>query len=74
MATQNEEMREPKITVNGIKLTEVQSMTIRVALNSFDFSLSREGLGEDDIGRSMVKNYRKIIDRINNYLQLREGG
>lgn len=47
---------EPEITVNGVALSFAQAMTMRVALQSFLFSLE-EGLGEDEHGRKMSANY-----------------
>jgi hypothetical protein len=55
--------REPDITINGVSLTTAQAMTVRVAIESFAMSLD-EGLGDDDHGRAMVKNYRAAIDGI----------
>jgi hypothetical protein len=54
-------MKEPNIIVNGIQLTTAQSMTVRVALESFILSLQMDGLGDDETGKAMTKGY---LDRI----------
>lgn len=60
---------EPKITINGILLDDAQSMTIRVALNSFAMRLQeKDALGDDDHGRSMTKAYSQRIDEINSII------
>jgi hypothetical protein len=48
---------EPEITINGVRLTTAQAMTVRVALGSFMFDLQGEGLGDDDHGRAMRDGY-----------------
>jgi hypothetical protein len=55
---------EPTITINGITLTDAQAMTVRVAIESFAFDLTSDGLGEDDHGVTMTKNYLARIDEI----------
>tara|TARA_R110000737_G_scaffold319536_1_gene330788 strand:+ start:414 stop:734 length:321 start_codon:yes stop_codon:yes gene_type:complete len=48
---------ESNIIVDGRQLANAESMTIRVALNSFISELNDNGLGDDDHGKSMVKIY-----------------
>lgn len=48
---------EPHIIVNGVPLTEGQSMTVRVALSSFLMRLEEEGLGNDERGKNITKGY-----------------
>ena len=50
-------MKEAGIIINGHRLSNAESMTIRVALNSFINSLNDDGLGDDDHGRKMVELY-----------------
>jgi len=56
---------EPIITINGKQLTQGQSMTVRAALNAFTVDLKNEGLGEDEIGLSILKGYLRNIQQIN---------
>lgn len=56
---------EAKITINGVALAPSQSMTIRVALESFAMSLEQDdALGPDTHGRLMRKNYFENINEI----------
>ena len=55
---------EAKVTVNGIELTEAQSMTLRVALESFALDVQGDGLGKDAHGRKMAALYRDRIREI----------
>lgn len=57
--------KEPKITVGNIVLSEAQSMTIRVAINSFAMDLRHDGLGDDAHGKKMTKLYLERIKEIN---------
>ena len=53
--------KDAVITINRTTLTDAQSMTIRVALESYAHSLANEGLGDDETGRRLVAFY---LDRI----------
>lgn len=55
---------EPLITIWGKEITRSQSMTIRVAIESFACSLNEEGLGDDLIGKEMTKSYKKNINEL----------
>jgi hypothetical protein len=56
---------EPKITINGQRLTEAQAMTIRIAIEAFADDLAVPGrLGTDDHAEKMVAGYRARIDEI----------
>lgn len=57
-------MKEPMITMNGLLLTESEAMTVRVAVESFSMSLHHDGLGEDEVGKSLTTGYMTNIDRI----------
>lgn len=54
-------MREAVIEINGWQLTPAQSMTLRVAMESFAADLDHHGLGEDYHGKRMTTAY---LDRI----------
>lgn len=55
---------EPAITIYGNELTIGQSMTIRLSLEAFATSLTENGLGDDEISKAMVKEYKLRIDEI----------
>lgn len=57
--------KEPEITVDGIELTDAQSMTLRVAINSFAMDLRHDGLGDDAHGKRMTELYLERIKEIN---------
>jgi hypothetical protein len=48
---------EATIFVNGVRLTDAQSMTVRVALNNLISEMRSEGLGDDQIGRDIASGY-----------------
>ena len=56
--------KEPAIVINGTTLSSGQSMTVRVALESFATDLHESGLGNDDRGKQMAKAYLANIDTI----------
>jgi len=56
---------EANMTINGVELTFVQSMTVRVAMSSFAMTLQEDGLGNDEHGKFMCKSYLKNIREIN---------
>lgn len=58
-------MTEASIVINGVELTDAQSMTVRVALGSFSIDLHENGLGNDDHGRAMREGYLSRINEIN---------
>ncbi len=61
---------EPKITINGVELTEAQAMTVRVALTSFDFSLTDGSLGDDQHGKEMIGLYRERLRELYKVMRL----
>lgn len=63
---------EATVIINGTRLTGGQSMTIRVALESFDSNLAHEGLGDDAHGQTMVRLYRKAVRDIRKSLYSKE--
>lgn len=58
-------MRETRITIGDNCLTEAQSMTVRVAVTSFQWEMADiDALGDDDEGRAMVRAYRERLAEI----------
>ncbi len=55
---------EPLITIWDKELTIGQSMTVRVAIESFASDLQENGLGDDEHGKRMVEAYLNNIDEI----------
>ena len=56
--------KEASIIINGVELSEAQSMTVRCALESYDSDLAANGLGEDERGKSICQGYRDRIREI----------
>ncbi len=61
-------MNEAEIEINGNLLSIGQSMTIRVALESFAQYLAENGLGNDNHGKRMVNSYAERICEIRQFL------
>ena len=62
-------MSEPIIVINGNKLTNCQSMTIRVAIEQFAIDLKEENaLGEDETGKQIAQGYKRNITEIRKYI------
>lgn len=57
-------MAEATIVINGQQLTDAQSMTLRVALETFAETLINEGLGCDEHGKRMASAYLHRIREI----------
>lgn len=55
---------EATVIINGHELTEGQSMTLRVAVNSFVEDLKINGLGDDEHGKAMTEAYRDRLVEI----------
>lgn len=60
---------ESIITINGVTLTEAQSMTVRVAVQNFSI-LCQDGLGEDETGKAIARGYLIAIREINYLLAM----
>lgn len=56
--------RESVIIINGHKLSDAQSMTVRVAIESFASHLVNVGLGDDEHGLAMKNSYLNCINEI----------
>lgn len=61
-------MKEAQVVINGVTLTESQSMTLRLALESFDDNLKNDGLDSDQHGVAMTAAYRERITEIRSAL------
>lgn len=59
--------RESTIVINGVTLTEAQSMTVRVAVQNFS-SFCQDGLGDDETGKAIARGYLIAIREINKLL------
>lgn len=57
--------READITISGQKLSESQSMTVRVALQTFGLTLQEDGLGPDARHLNATEGYLRCITQIN---------
>jgi hypothetical protein len=62
-------MKEADIIISGERLTESQSMTVRVAIGQFTMFLVDEGCGSDAHGKAMTKNYLARIHEIERLIQ-----
>ena len=60
--------KEAHVVINGVTLTEAQSMAVRVAIESFDSGLRTDGLGKDEMGVAMAKAYMERIEEIRSAL------
>lgn len=60
--------KEADIIINGVKLSDAESMTLRVALGSFTIDLINNGMGKDEVGKTICNNYlrhsRNIVNLI----------
>jgi hypothetical protein len=61
---------EAAITINGVKLTDAESMTVRVAIDTLANVLA-EGLEEQE-GRELTDLYMASLSRIQRLLENRE--
>lgn len=60
---------EPRMTINGRKLSTGQAMTVRVAIQSLAACLVDEGLGDDCGGKQMCDAYLARIREINSIIE-----
>lgn len=60
--------KEAHVVINGVILTEAQSMTVRVAIENFDADLKGGSLGEDQHGVAMTAAYMARISEIRSAL------
>lgn len=59
---------EPFIVINGVRLTQGQAMTLRVAIESFAADLRDNGLGTDEPGIAISSVYLQRIGEIRRLL------
>jgi hypothetical protein len=62
---------EAEITINGAKLTDAESMTVRVAIDTLANVLA-EGLGFESDGIALTDRYMISLNRIQALLEKRE--
>jgi hypothetical protein len=62
---------EASITINGTKLSDSESMTIRVAVDTLANVLA-EGLEMEDDGQALTERYMAALTRIQALLDSRE--
>jgi hypothetical protein len=63
--------QEAEITINGAKLTDTESMTVRVAIDTLANVLA-EGLGDKEDGIPLTDMYMTSLSRIQTLLENRE--
>jgi hypothetical protein len=61
---------EAEITINGVKLTDAESMTVRVAIDTLANVLA-EGLEEQE-GRALTDVYSASLSKIQSLLESRK--
>jgi hypothetical protein len=59
---------EPEIIINGIRLTEAQATTLRMATIFFVTDLEETGLGDDTLGKLISKLYLDRLTEITNIM------
>jgi hypothetical protein len=62
---------EAAIIINGARLTDIESMTVRVAIDTLANVLA-EGLEADSEGASLAERYMSSLSRIQALLESRE--
>ena len=53
------------MTIDGVPLDTAQSMTVRVALQTFAMDLHEHGLGDDENGKAICAGYLRCIGEMN---------
>jgi hypothetical protein len=59
---------EAEITINGVKLSDAESMTVRVAIDTLANVLA-EGLGFENDGIALTDRYMASLSRIQSLLE-----
>ncbi len=62
---------EAQIVINGVKLTDSESMTVRVAVDTLANVLA-DGLATEGDGEAVAKRYMTSLSRIQSLLERRE--
>ena len=63
--------KEADITINGTKLSDAESMTVRVAIDT-PANVLAEGLGFENDGIALTDRYMTSLSRIQTLLESRE--
>jgi hypothetical protein len=61
---------EAEITINGVRLSDAESMTVRVAIDTLANVLA-EGLGLENDGTALTDRYMESLSRIQTVLESR---
>ena len=56
--------QEADMTINGVTLTRAQVMTLRVGMETFASQLHQDGLGTDEVGKSICAGYIRAVDQM----------
>ncbi|MGA2709121.1 MAG: hypothetical protein ACLQJ0_26775 [Steroidobacteraceae bacterium] len=62
---------EAEITINGVKLTDSESMTVRVAIDTLANVLT-DSLATESDGAALAERYMASLNRIQALLEIRE--
>jgi len=63
------EFNEPDIIINGVRLLPAAAGTIRVAVQNLATDLNANGLGEDEVEKSIARGYLENIQFINEVME-----
>jgi hypothetical protein len=69
--TETSMQEEAVITINGTRLSDAESMTVRVAIDTLANVLA-EGLGFENDGIALTDRYMASLSRIQSLLESRE--
>lgn len=62
---------EPEIIINGVKLSDGQAMSVRVAVAGFNHETANpEALGKDVRGRAITKGYYERTKEVLGIMQI----
>jgi hypothetical protein len=62
---------EAEITINGVRLTDAESMTVRVAIDTLANVLA-DSLATESDGAALAERYMASLNRIQGLLEIRE--
>jgi hypothetical protein len=63
---------EPRITINGVLLTEAQAATVSLALGHLWRHIERKGLGDDEQGQRLSALMSAHLESLANLIRLSE--
>lgn len=52
---------EATITINGVECSIGESMTLRVAMEALASDMAEDGLGDDEMGKSLAEGYLRNV-------------